>query len=229
MDKEIAGIYKFTFPNNKVYIGKSINIYKRFTIHKKDIYRKDFLLYRAFRKYGWNNVKKEIIVEIPVSSNLNLEKLNKKLSDLEIRYIAIYKSNDKNYGYNCTIGGEGTKGHHLSPESKNKIAQWHYGKKHSEETKKKMSTSRKGKHHTKETINKMKSIPRIPSAKSKELLREYNERRKIAIEVIKNGVVIETFDSISLAAKYIGSCKSHICKCLNGKAKTVKGYTFRKV
>ena len=46
MDKEIAGIYKFTFPNNKVYIGKSINIYKRFTIHKNDIYKNSQIVYK---------------------------------------------------------------------------------------------------------------------------------------------------------------------------------------
>lgn len=44
IDKGVAGIYGFTFPNGKVHIGKSVNPYKGFIIHKGGIDRKGFLL-----------------------------------------------------------------------------------------------------------------------------------------------------------------------------------------
>lgn len=227
IDKRVAGIYKFTFPNGKVYIGKSVNLYKRFIIHKSDINRKDFLLYRAFRKYGWDNVTKEIIVSYDTTQYTDIVGLNNTLTELEVKYIALYNSNDSKYGYNCTIGGEGTSGHHLSESARRRISKARVGRKASDETKKKMSATRKGRKHSYETILKFKALKRAPSKKAVELLKQSNIKREIPIEVLKDGEPIAVFKSISLASKFINSCKSDICKCLKGKAKTVKGFTFR--
>ena len=50
-------------------------------------------------------------------------------------------------GCNLTLGGQGTSGHKKSKEAKQKIREWHLGKKHphTEETKKKISLTMKGK------------------------------------------------------------------------------------
>ena len=56
--EKICGIYKITnLVNGKVYIGQSVDIYKRWTEHKDCITSKKGYkpLYRAFRKYGINN------------------------------------------------------------------------------------------------------------------------------------------------------------------------------
>lgn len=66
----MIGIYKITnLTNNKVYIGQSINILKRFRDHKQIAFDKrshcyDYPLYRAIRKYGIENFKFEIIEEV---------------------------------------------------------------------------------------------------------------------------------------------------------------------
>jgi hypothetical protein len=42
-----------------------------------------------------------------------------------------------------------------------------------------------------------------------------------------NGLVINTFDSVNEAAKYIGVSASNIGLCASGKRKTAKGYSWK--
>ena len=97
----MMGIYKITnMINNKCYIGLSTDIYNRWRYHKNHSkYRKKSInkpLYKAFKKYGIDNFKFEILEECEES----------KLSSLEIYYIEKFKSNDRKYGYNLTKGGD---------------------------------------------------------------------------------------------------------------------------
>ena len=76
MEKNVFGIiYKITFPNGFMYIGQTVkSLEARFSAHVRDAYRKrinkktgeeeyavDFAMQRAIRKYGPENLKKEII------------------------------------------------------------------------------------------------------------------------------------------------------------------------
>lgn len=97
-----CGIYKITnLINNKVYIGQSVNIEKRIISHKNTGFNPknssyDYPLYKAIRKYGLENFSFEII-----------EELNKDLlNDREKYWISYYNSNNKNFGYNQTDGGD---------------------------------------------------------------------------------------------------------------------------
>lgn len=100
--KIICGIYKITnLVNNKVYIGQSVNILKRFVAHRNRAFNPKSpqygnYFYKSIRKYGLKNFKFEII------EKCNKEELNKK----EQEYIALYKSNQSEFGYNLTEGGE---------------------------------------------------------------------------------------------------------------------------
>lgn len=103
MKKEkICGIYKIqNKTNGKIYIGQSVNIIKRFYMHrynafaakKKDIYH--LYLYEAIRKYGKDGFTYEIIEECKP------EQLDKR----EQYWIKFYKSNEKDCGYNLSSGG----------------------------------------------------------------------------------------------------------------------------
>lgn len=87
----MIGIYKITNKeNNHCYIGQSRNIEKRWSNHiYHDKSKNEYPLYRAFRKYGLNNFKFEILEEC------NLAQLNEK----EQYYIKLYQPE-----YNQTIG-----------------------------------------------------------------------------------------------------------------------------
>lgn len=93
----MIGIYKITnLINNKVYIGQSKNISKRWNAHRVRSQNDDYPLYRAIRKYGLENFTFEVIEECNIDS----------LDDREKYWIAYYKSNNPNNGYNLTAGGQ---------------------------------------------------------------------------------------------------------------------------
>lgn len=97
----MIGIYKITNKiNNKVYIGQSKNIeqrWKEHIRHSKDEYNKNKpYIHRAINKYGKDNFTFEVIEEC------RFEDLDEK----ERYYIAKYKSNEKDIGYNSTPGGD---------------------------------------------------------------------------------------------------------------------------
>lgn len=94
-------IYKITNRiNNKIYVGKTTNIYRRWKDHKRLAFiegHKEYNkpLYQAFRKYGLENFDFSIIES--VDNNIGEEK--------EKYWIKYY--NSYNNGYNASLGGDG--------------------------------------------------------------------------------------------------------------------------
>ena len=115
-------IYKHTSPIGKIYIGQTSqnNPIKRwknggkgyFSIDKFGNYHQK-LIAEAINKYPWKDWKHEII-----DTCNTLEEANK----LETYYIKLYKSNNPEFGYNMTSGGQGHLGHPMSQETKNKLS-----------------------------------------------------------------------------------------------------------
>jgi group I intron endonuclease len=91
-------IYKIQSPIGKVYIGRTNNFDGRMAEHKCNALTKkaNNSLYRAIRKYGWDNMTKEIICEVETEKSQKLEE----------ELIKAYNSVKK--GYNDTyVGGGG--------------------------------------------------------------------------------------------------------------------------
>lgn len=89
-------VYMHTSPNNKKYIGiTKQNPKKRW---QNGYGYKTQMFYRAIQKYGWDNIRHEIL-----KSKLSLEDANY----YEKCYIRELKTDDPLYGYNCTVGGDG--------------------------------------------------------------------------------------------------------------------------
>lgn len=83
-------VYMLLFPNNKVYVGQTINTKNRwgkdgngYIAHKE--------MYEDIQKYGWENIKKEIVYD-DLTYNESLE----KEKELIIQYRSILPA----YGYN---------------------------------------------------------------------------------------------------------------------------------
>ena len=121
-------VYKHTCPNEKIYIG----ITKQQPIKRWGYngygYRKNTLFYRAIQKYGWSNIKHEILYE-----NLSKEEAEQK----EIELIEKYKSNQPKYGYNIANGGNTTGT--VSEATKEKISKTLKGYEFSDERRKNIS------------------------------------------------------------------------------------------
>lgn len=109
-------VYKHTFPNGKVYIGiTKQKLCDRWWRGKA--YRHNQYMLNAVEKYGWDNVKHEVLFE-------NLTEDQALLKETEL--IKLYRCNKKMYGYNILVYGN------------------RKGIKHTEATKLKISESKKG-------------------------------------------------------------------------------------
>lgn len=130
-------VYVHEFPNGKKYIGISGNIKKRFRNGKG--YEHQKIINGAIKKYGWKNVKTSILYD-------HLTKEDAKQKEIEL--IAKYKTTDRRFGYNQTLGGEGGNGRKVSEANKRKfgaiMSKLHKGVPLSEEHKKKLSIAQKG-------------------------------------------------------------------------------------
>lgn len=102
--------------NEKCYIGKTNNISRRKSRHKRNAFIDKLTLpfYNALRKYG------EDSFEFSILDTFHLEDI---IFDLEKFYISAYKSNNRDYGYNITFGGEGSSGtkHNNNQKRSNKL------------------------------------------------------------------------------------------------------------
>ena len=109
-------VYMFLFPNRKVYIGKTVNLKNRLRAHRRPCKgNSKYPVYRAFRKYGWDEVTKIILEQF------NDEDTDAYMSEREIYYIKHYGAYGKG-GYNCTKGGEGQSGRYCSEETRKKMS-----------------------------------------------------------------------------------------------------------
>ena len=198
--------------DNKIYVGQTIqDVEARWKDHLKKGSNCRYLK-SAINKYGLDNFEFKLVCIT----------FDNQLDDMEIKYIEQYNSLVPN-GYNLRLGGNS--GRH-NAETKQKISEslknrykngliclnkHRLGKPLSEITKKKISESLKGQHRSQETINKW----------------IISRRKNKIIQFDMEGNRLNSFNSCKEAAEYIGTSKSSICNCCNGKIKTAKGYILK--
>lgn len=196
-------VYKHTTPSGKVYIGITGNTVEIRWQNGRN-YKSNKHFTNAIKKYGWDNIKHEIL-----SDNLTKEQAEEE----EILLIKKYKSNNMNYGYNVENGGNATG--KLSEETKKKISiankgktSWLKGKHWSEEHKKRISEKEKG---------------RISPMKNKHWSIE--QRAKVGTPIICIDTN-ELFYSIRDASRKTGCDRANIIRVLNGIYKQTGGLHF---
>lgn len=205
-----SGIYKWTSPSGKYYIGQAVNLKRRYN---------DFLNFkRTYTSEGSaiDNARKKYkdakfwIYEVLEKAEIEM------LNELEIKYIAEYNSNNSRIGYNSTKGGDGTKGKAWGSEKQKQALKNrrnykgsnnpNFGKHLSDEAKMKISKANSGTHQSDEQKAK----------KSKKVL-QYTLDNKF----------IKEWESITAAAHAYGCDKSLIMRVCQGKTKTAKGYHWK--
>lgn len=151
-------LYVAVFPNNKIYVGITVDIRDRKTTHKSKAKTGwDGYLYNAIRKYGFENI---------IWNVADGYSDWKKLCVLEKEEIARYKSNDRNFGYNISDGGDGTVGIKHTEEWKKMMSERmsgenspSWGRRLTDEQKKHLSEINTGEKHPR--------FGRIPTEKQK--------------------------------------------------------------
>jgi len=136
----MIGIYKIINPKNKVYIGQSVEIEKRFSAYKRLKCKGQRILYRSLKKYGAENHKFILIHECNVS----------ELNELERHYQEEYNAIGSN-GMNCRLTKTSDKSGYCSEETRMKIKMasvgTRVGRKHTQETKNKIGLANVGNNH----------------------------------------------------------------------------------
>ena len=206
----MIGIYKITSPNNKVYIGLSKNIKKRwkgYSTNKKNAPQQRKLYY-SFKKYGIENHNFEVLIECEV----------KDLEKFEIFYIEQYNSVEE--GLNISRGG-------------NYFGEVNKGKKHKDSTIKKMRDwwAKNAKPRSKETIKKIsESKLKNPRNTTPEMVKNYRKaspNKKPIIQLDLEGNFIREFNSINEAARHLNIRNDGISACLRKKQNSSGGYIWK--
>lgn len=170
-----CGIYCIkNIVNNKVYIGKSKNIYKRIHQHLYDLRNNRFKnenqhLLKSWYKYGNDNFEYFVLEYLDYDENLVKEK--------ELYWINYYNSTDRNKGYNFRMDS-----------STKMICHKETSKKISERLKKEWKNGIR-KNHSKKLSNNWNSNP---------------ERKIIQSKIMKNNLTKYKYKIYNLDNKYLG-------------------------
>lgn len=236
-DEQNYIVYKHTCPNGKCYIGLTGTSLEKRSGHNGYNYCKNTFFYRAILKYGWDNIRHEILFD-----NLTKEQAEQR----EIEMIAKFKSNQKEFGYNISIGGESgnagviaseetrkkmsiahmgnpsNTGRKLTEEHRKKLSEAHkgnkvmLGRKLSQETRQKMSEAQKGeknhrygKHHSQEAMEKIMAY-----VNSRDYYGAKNPKAKTVFQYSADGELIKTWDCIKDASAFLGISHSYLIKIM---------------
>ena len=207
-------VYKHTSPSGKVYIGvTSLRPEERWGGGAGYVKNKHFN--RAIKKYGWENIKHEILFD-----NLSKEDAFK----IEIELIKEYRSSEREFGYNLGTGGEhGPTGSKWSDESRENHmnAIWRKPRNHSEEEKKRIGEGLK--RHYSEHPNKKTYFSIAP----KEERNSWDKKRSKRILCVETG---DIFIGAKSAADWAGvKNRQNIYFCCEGVDyhKTAGGYHWK--
>ena len=201
MEKK-SGIYMWTSPSGKSYIGQSVDLVDR---HREfvrfDQYYAGHRINNARKKYNNESDWEYKVLEYCEPSELN---------EREIYYIALYDTYHN--GYNQCIGGSTTLGFKFTDEQKKKLSIALTGKKQSEETKQKKREKESG-------INN-------PFYGKKH---DYETRKKMSIPIAQytlEGKFVRDWIGAMEVKHVLGYTQACITACCRGRQKTAYGFKW---
>ena len=208
-------IYLIKNQQNKiVYIGQQIG-----TKSIEEYKGSGLLLNRAYKKYGEDCFKREIIEYCSIN----------ELNDKEKLYIKQYNTKFP-HGYNLTEGGDGMKGYQYNDNQKYNISKAKIGQKYPKEHGEKIRQSKLGKKRDQNTINKI-----IHTKASKHNIQpdlnlkgQYKSNsQKLVFQYDLQNTLINEYQSAQDAGRCLGKSGNSIADCASGRQKTAYGYIWK--
>ena len=179
-------------------------------------YKECPIFYNAVKKQGWDNFKHEILY-----TSDSKDEICKK----EIEMIETYKTNNLEFGYNCSSGGY--YGGHLSDETKEKISRYGKGRKKTEEHKRKIGEAQKGeKNHRYGKKNSKEMKEKVTKANILHPSSGAFPKRKVA-QYTLDGELIKVWDSMGEIRRALGIRHCNISDCCRGFQKTSGGFVWK--
>lgn len=213
-------VYKHTMPNGKVYVG----ITKQKTERRwknGNGYKRNKHFYSAILKYGWDNIKHEI-----VCTGLSKWQAGK----VEQSLIKYFGSTNPDNGYNNSVGGEcGALGHKVSTDARQEISEAIKGTHHCAKTRQKISEATKRSYLNHPERRRKISEAHKGTHLSQETRRKISEATK-GKHLTKAVVCVETgilYRSVTEAAKATSAAQGAISNAARGFAKTSGGYHWK--
>lgn len=216
-----SGIYMWTSPEGKSYVGQAINLQRRKTEFLRNPNKKIYTsansaidnarkLFNDFSKWTY-----QVLEYCPIE----------KLDSLEEFYINLF--NTYKNGYNLTMGADST-GYIATEETKHKQSIAHkgekaywYGKTIPDEIRKKISISRIGKYTGKDNPNYGNHL----SEEIKQKLRKLKSKKIIQYTI--EGEYVAEYESAKEAAEMLNTKIYNISRAALGKTSTCKGYIWK--
>lgn len=230
----IIGIYKITSPSNKVYIGQSVNVKKRWCSYDERTAGPHLI--RSFNKYGFDNHIFEVIEECSIEhlneretywKQCELDKVNSDFSKVLFCDLHDNGAGPRSEQTKIRIG-KANKGKKRTEECKQKISNFQKGRPKPEGYGEKVSKALKGKIRSDETKQRLsdakKGIPNLKNRRPKpegfgEMLPGKPPKSVCRISPIDNNIV-ETYPSMKLASELTGIDGGAISQCCTGRLKT---------
>lgn len=222
-------VYIHVFPNNKVYIGITSRKPEVRWGNKGFNYRSQRIK-SAIDKYGWENVKHYILEE-------NISKHDAE--QLEIKLIKAHRSNEKEFGYNSSTGGNvGCLGYKHTEEEKQKIREIlkttypNRGRKATDEERKRLSKAHMGQVAWNKGIKGVVKQSEETRLKRSLIMKEkykdhfYKESPiHYVLQMDLDNNIIAVWDNVNQAVKALKM--KNIWKLCNFQGQTLNGYKFR--
>ena len=218
-------VYVHTAPSGKRYVGiTSIEPEKRWGNGKRYSFNKHIT--NAINKYGWEEISHDILF------SCDSEEEAGRLEDYMIK---VFRSYDREHGYNIRPGGgrcaphsEETKrkismanaGRVFSPEHIEKLRSSHIGIKLSEETKEKMRKARLGRPVSEETKKKIGDANRGRTLPREAVKRSHDKQKKR----VYCRELDRYFKCAGDAQNELGIDACNIRSCCLGRLKSAGGY-----
>lgn len=220
----MIGIYKITNPNDRVYIGQSVNIEERFKKYYNLSCSKQPRLYRSLKKYGIDCHTFEVIEECSSEELNNRERYHQELCD-----VLSYK------GMNCVYVNDNNSPKETSIKTKDKISQALKGRKLDKEHVEKIKialSKRVVSENVKTHIGSLyrgKKLPEelIEKMRNTKLSQNLISEKRIRIKQFNiDNIFINEYNSIQECSEILNICRPNIIKVLKSFRKTAGGFKF---
>ncbi len=255
--QKIGGIYAIQSPTDAIYVGQSVDIYKRFCLYRNLHCKSQPRIYNSLKKH----TPEKHIFRIVYLMGKNASQVDYDYREQEI--IRLFKDN----GYellNLTIGGGGIRGYKWTDQQRKKMSEakkgkrtgsegTFFGKKHTEETKKIISEKRKliklTLSHKEKLHNSRRGKPAWNSGikySSEQKLNVYNgwlgkkhllstiekmrrssNRRKKCYQYDRDNNFIKEWNCVGDAARELNIQRSDIGACCRDKLKTAGNFIWK--